>query len=140
VLAEHLDSGNAADSGDPPERQIRPVGDPHEEFLNAIAAAKRDVDEIVADFPELPINDAVELLSRKLRALYDTVKIRQNKEPPSVGENLSVLRDCALAASVAVKRLKDEESIDRMTEAFKYMERFQDEAQAVFNFYNSGNR
>ena len=105
MLAEHLDD-NAADSGESPERQIRPAGDPHEEFLNALAAVKRDVDKVVADFPmEPPTPNAAIQLSRKLRALYDTIEHREQKESPSIRADLSVLRDYALGASIAMPRL-----------------------------------
>jgi hypothetical protein len=140
VLAEHLD-GNAADSGESPERQIRPVGDPHEEFLNALAAIKKDIDEVVADFPiERPTPKAAIQHSRKLRALYDIIEHREQKELPSIRVDLSVLRDYALGASIAMPRLTgDDKEIDTMKDAFKHVKQFKDKLQAILNFYNSRN-
>jgi hypothetical protein len=141
VLVEHLGGDGAADSGDSPERRIRPAGNTHEEFLNALAAVKRDVDEVVANYPmKLPTTKAAESLARELRTLYDSIKVYQNKEPPSIRKDLSTLRNYALEASAAAKRLRNDESIARMTDAFKHMEKFQGKLQAVFNFYNSRNR
>jgi hypothetical protein len=140
VLAEHLDD-NAAESGESPERQIRPVGDPHEEFLNTLAAVKKDVDEVVANFPmELPTPNAAMQLSRKLRALYDMIEHREQKESPSISADLSVLRDFALGASIAMPRLTgDDKPIDTVKDAFGHVKKFKDKLQAVLNFYNSAN-
>jgi hypothetical protein len=140
VLAEHLD-GNAADSGESPERQIRPVGDPHEEFLTALAAIKKDIDEVIADFPiERPTSEAAIHHSGKLRALYDIIEHREQKESPSIRADLSVLRDYALGASIAVPRLTgDDKPIDTMKDAFEHVKKFKDKLQAILNFYNSRN-
>lgn len=140
MLAEHLD-GNAADSGESPERQIRPVGDPHEEFLTALAAIKKDIDEVIADFPiERPTSEAAIHHSGKLRALYDIIEHREQKESPSIRADLSVLRDYALGASIAVPRLTgDDKPIDTMKDAFEHVKKFKDKLQAILNFYNSRN-
>jgi hypothetical protein len=140
VLAEHLDD-DAAESGESSERQIRPAGDPHEEFLRTLAAVKKDVDEVVAAFPmEPPTRNAAVQLSRKLRALYDMIEHREQKESPSIRVDLSVLRDYALGASIAMLRLAgDDKPIDTMKDAFEHVKKFKDKLQAVFNFYNSAN-
>jgi hypothetical protein len=140
VLAEHLHDDNTADSGEP-ERPIRPAGNPREEFLSALAAVKRDVDEVIANFPmELPTPNAALQHSTKMRALYDTIEIREQKESPSVSADLSVLRNDALGASIAVLRLtRDDAPIDTMTDAFEHVKKFKDKLQAVLNIYNSPN-
>lgn len=138
MLAEHLDD-NAADSDEPPERPLRPVRDPAEEFLNALAAVKKDIDEVVAQFPiETPTSKAATQHSKKLRNLYDMIEDRQQKESPSMRADLSVLGDYALGASIAVLRLTgDDRSIDSIKDAFGHVKKFKDKLQATLNLYNS---
>jgi hypothetical protein len=139
VLAEHLDDDSAADAGESPDRPIRPVGNPREEFLNALAAVKKDVDEVIADFHmEPPTPNAAIHLSRKLRALYDTIERREEKESASIRADLEVLRDYAMGGSIAIQRLTgDDRPIDTMTDAFERVKKFKDKLQAVLNYYNS---
>lgn len=141
MLAEHLHDDNTADSGDPQGQPIRSAGNPREEFLSALAAVKRDVDEVIANFPmELPTRNAALQHSRKMRALYDTIEIREQKESPSISADLSALRNYALGASIAVLRLTgDDLPIDTMTDAFEHVKKFKDKLQAVLNIYNSPN-
>ena len=87
---------------------------------------------------EPPTPNAAIQLSRKLRALYDTIEHREQKESPSIRADLSVLRDYALGASIAMPRLTgDDKPIDTMKDAFEHVKKFKDKLQAVFNFYNS---
>jgi hypothetical protein len=139
VPGEHLDGDYTTGSEGSLERQPRSADDPRREFLNALNAVREDVDAVVADFPmDRPTSDAALQLTKNIRTLYEAIKLREQSESPSIKEDLSILRDYALDASIAMPRLTgDDRPIETMREAFKSVETFKDKLHIVINRYRA---
>jgi hypothetical protein len=116
VPGEHLDGDYTTDSEGSPEPEIRSMGDPRREFLNALDAVREEIDAVVADFPmDRPTSNAALQLTKTIRTLYETIKLREQNESPSIKEDLSILRDYALDASIAMPRLTgDDRPVETM--------------------------
>jgi hypothetical protein len=139
VPGEHLDGDYTTDSDGSLEPPTRSAGDPRREFLDALNTVREDVDAVVADFPmDRPTSNAALQLTKNIRILYEKIKLREQNESPSIKKDLSILRDYALDASIAMPRLTgDDRPIETMREAFKSLENFKDKLHIVINLYNA---